>query len=91
MTEFIWMGSGHPLFEELQRLRHSIFTMEFGLPQNFGGADDRTGTAAVGRIDQHTSVARIQNNALDRRRFGADDRNDAPGRHHIAKADIDQL
>jgi len=42
MTEFIWMGSGHPLFEELAQLRHSIFTMEFGLPRNFGGADDRT-------------------------------------------------
>ncbi|MBP0962790.1 MAG: GNAT family N-acetyltransferase [Oscillospiraceae bacterium] len=42
MTEYIWMGSGNPLFEELQQLRQTIFHTEFGLPQNFGSADDRT-------------------------------------------------
>ena len=42
MTEFIWMGSGNPLFGELQQLRHTIFNTEFGLPKNFGSADDRT-------------------------------------------------
>ena len=51
MTEFIWMGSGHPLFEELQQLRHSIFTMEFGLPRNLGGADDRTCLHLLARRD----------------------------------------
>lgn len=42
MTEFFWMGSGNPLFEELQQLRHSIFNTEFGLPKSFGSADDQT-------------------------------------------------
>jgi len=42
MTEFIWMGSGNAMYEELQQLRHTIFHLEFGLPQNFGSADDRT-------------------------------------------------
>jgi len=42
MTEFIWMGSGNPLFEELTRLRHAIFTTEFGMPKSFGSSDDRT-------------------------------------------------
>ncbi len=42
MTEFIWMGSGSPLFAELQQLRHAIFTTEFGLPKSFGSSDDRT-------------------------------------------------
>ena len=42
MTEYIWMGSGNPRFEELQQLRHTIFNTEFGLPKNFGSADDRT-------------------------------------------------
>ena len=42
MTEFFWLGSGSPLFEELTQLRHAIFTTEFGLPKSFGSSDDRT-------------------------------------------------
>lgn len=61
MTEFIWMGSGHPLFEELQQLRQAIFHIEFGMPKSFGSADDRTCLHLLAREDGHpVGCARLE-------------------------------
>lgn len=60
MTEFIWMGSGNPLYEELQQLRLSVFHTEFGLPVSFGSTDDRTCLHLLVRQDgQPAACARL--------------------------------
>ena len=53
--------------------------------------DNRSGSAAISGINQHTSVARFLNNPFDRSRFRTDDRNDPVGSYNIAKANIDQF
>ena len=51
--------------------------------------DNRSGSAAISGINQHTSVARFLNNPFDRSRFRTDDRNDPVGSYNIAKANIE--
>ena len=53
--------------------------------------DHRTGTAAIGSINQSSLFAGIGYDPFDRCRLRADDRDDSVGRDNIAKSDIDQL
>lgn len=53
--------------------------------------EHRRGLAAVGRVDQHAALARLLNEAFDRRAVRADDGDQALGGHHVAKSDVQQL
>lgn len=53
--------------------------------------DNRSGSAAVGGINQHAPVTRFLNDPFDRSRFRTDDRNDPVGSHDIAKTNVDQF
>ncbi len=55
------------------------------------GNDDRPCSAAVGSVDQHTSVTSFLNDPFDRSRLRADNRNDPVGCYDITKTNIDQF